>query len=218
MSEPAWLVVPHRTALLVIDMQNDFVLQDAPMEVPAARATLPAQRHMLSTCRGLGIPVIYTQHVLYDGFDVSPLETAYNPMLKRVGMRAGTSGVKIIDDLAPRDSDVVMPKHRYDAFHNTPLETLLSTISSAGAARPGTADSADTGAVDTVAIIGTVTEVCCESTARSAFMRDFKVVFLSDATGSLSPDAQRATERSIGTFFGRVLTVDEFAAEARATP
>ncbi|QVQ51791.1 cysteine hydrolase [Spiractinospora alimapuensis] len=215
MTTPAWTVRPQRTALLVIDMQNDFVLPGAPMEVPAARETIPPQQRMLSVCRELGISVIYTQHVLYDGFDVSPLETAYNPLLKRVGMRAGTPGVDIVDALAPRDGEVVMPKHRYDAFHNTPLETLLSTVAGpgpAGADAPGTA----TGTVDTVAIIGTVTEVCCESTARSAFMRDYKVAFLSDATGSLAPDAQRATERSIGTFFGRVLTVDEFSAEARA--
>lgn len=184
-------------------MQNDFVLPDAPMEVPAARGTVPAQQRMLTACRELGIPVIYTQHVLYDAFDVSPLETAYNPKLKSVGMRAGSPGVEIIDDLKPQDDEVVMPKHRYDAFHNTPLHTLLSTIRGAGV-------------VDTVAIIGTVTEVCCESTARSAFMRDLKVAFLSDGTGALSPEAQRATESAIGSFFGRVLTVDAFTAEARA--
>ncbi|MFP3548713.1 isochorismatase family cysteine hydrolase, partial [Rhizobium sp. SIMBA_035] len=82
-------------------------------------------------------------------------------------------GAKIVDDLKPEQNDVVLQKHRYDAFHNTPLDTILKTIRGLHQ-------------VDTVLIIGTLTEVCCESTARSAYMRDYKVAFVSDATGALS--------------------------------
>lgn len=154
----------------------------------------------VDACRTANIPPIYTQHVLYDEFDVSPLESAYNPMLRRIGMRAGTQGAEIIDELRPEPGDPVIQKHRYDAFHNTRLGTVLNSIRG-----PRT--------VDTAIIIGTVTEVCCESTARSAYMHDFRVAFLSDATGALSETAQQATLSAIGTFFGRTLTTSELIEE-----
>jgi ureidoacrylate peracid hydrolase len=69
--------------------------------------------------------------------------------------------------------------------------------------------------IDTVVIVGTLTEVCCDSTARGAYMRDFQVAFIGDATGGLSDESQRATELVIGRFFGRVLASDELIAEFR---
>ena len=195
-----WRIDASRSAVLVIDMQRDFVEEGRPMEVPAARDAIPGIQRVSDAARAAGAPVVYTQHVLLDDFDVSPLETAYNPKLLSVGMRAGTDGVEIIDELAPRPGEPVIPKHRYDAFHNTRLESVLRSIRGLNG-------------IDTVIITGTLTEVCCESTARSAFMRDYRVAFVSDATGALLPGAQQATEAAIGAFFGRVLTADEAARE-----
>jgi len=195
-------VDPERSALLVIDMQNDFVLPGHPMQVPMALRRLPTMQRVVAGCRAVGVPVIYTEHVLLETFDISPLETTYNPVLLTAGLRAGTFGARIVDDLEPAAGDVVVRKHRYDAFHNTCLETVLATVSGHRG-------------IDTVVIIGTLTEVCCDSTARGAYMRDFKVAFVGDATGALSEEAQRATEHVIGTFFGRVLSADDLAAELR---
>lgn len=196
----AWQLSPATAVLLVIDMQNDFVLPGAPMEVPMARERIPAMAHTVAACRGAGVPVIYTRQVLLDDFPISPLEVACNPKLGSVGMRKGTPGVEIIDALKPEPADYVVDKHRYDAFHNTQLATVLASIRGLNT-------------VDTVIIAGTLTEVCCESTARSAFMRDYKVVFLSDATGGRSDAAQDATLDVIGTFFGKVMPAAELAAE-----
>lgn len=193
-------VDPRTSALLVIDMQNDFVQEGCPMEVPMARRRIPRMRRVVDRCRAAGVPVVYTRHVLYDAFDVSPLETAIQPWLRTSGMREGTFGARITAELAPEPGDHVVRKHRYDAFHNTELETLLHTVS--GLRR-----------VDTVIVVGTLTEVCCDTTARSAYMRDFKVAFVGDATGALSEEAQTATERAIGSFFGRVLSTAEVEAE-----
>jgi nicotinamidase-related amidase len=179
-------------AVLVVDMQNDFVRPGAPVEVPAAQTVIPAIQRISAAARACGVPVIYTQHLLEEGFDVSPLETEYNPILQRVGMRRGTLGAEIVDELRPEGTDLIVEKHRYDAFFNTRLDSLLSTVRGLRA-------------IDTLVITGTLTEVCCESTARSAFMRDYRVLFVSDATGALSPEAQRATEHAIDTFFGRVV-------------
>lgn len=199
-----WRLNSSKAVLLVIDMQNDFVLEGRPMEVPMARHKTPRMKAVIQDCRAAGIPVIYTEHVLFDAFNVSPLESAYNPTLLERGMRRGTDGVRVIDALCPDESDLVIQKHRYDAFHNTPLDTLLKTVRGLHQ-------------VDTVIIIGTLTEVCCESTARSAYMRDYKVAFVSDATGALSEQAQQATENAISTFFGRVLTSHELAGEIEAS-
>ncbi|GED89433.1 hydrolase [Streptomyces sp. 6-11-2] len=198
-----WRVNPQKTALLVIDMQNDFVLEGYPMEVPMARRRIPRMQEVIAECRAAGIPVVYTRHILLDTFNVSPLESTYNPALLSAGMREGTFGSQVVDDLKPEEQDVVVVKHRYDAFHNTRLENVLTSIS-------GLRE------VDTVIIVGTLTEVCCDSTARGAYMRDFKVAFVGDATGALSEEAQAATEKTIGTFFGRVLTTGELVTEIRA--
>ncbi|MFD5472991.1 isochorismatase family protein [Streptomyces sp. NPDC127105] len=198
-----WRVNPQKTALLVIDMQNDFVLEGYPMEVPMARRRIPRMQEVITECRAAGIPVVYTQHILLDTFNVSPLESTYNTALLSAGMRKGTFGAQVVDDLKPEADDVVVVKHRYDAFHNTHLENVLTSIS-------GLRE------VDTVIIIGTLTEVCCDSTARGAYMRDFKVAFVGDATSARSEEAQAATENTIGTFFGRLLTTAELVAEIRA--
>ncbi|MHB9478260.1 isochorismatase family cysteine hydrolase [Mesorhizobium sp. M0589] len=156
-----------------------------------------------SSFRAQGVPVIYTQHVLSDHFDISPLETGYQPKLKTKGMREGSAGAEIVAALAPLPGDVVIKKHRYDAFHNTQIETVLRNIRGAGR-------------VDTVIIIGTVTSICCESTARSAFMRDYKVAFISDANGGLDEPSHNATLDIIGKVFGRVMTVAELGSLLRS--
>jgi len=191
-----WDFEARRSALLVVDMQRDFVEEGRPMEVPMARARVPEMRALIAGARDAGVPVIFTQHVLYDAFDVSPLETANNSRLLTEGMRDGTDGIEIVDALGALPSDHYVRKHRYDAFYNTNLEVLLNTVRGYRA-------------VDTVVIAGTLTEVCCESTARSAFMRDFKVAFAQEATGALSAQAQAATEDAIGRYFGRVMTNSE---------
>lgn len=195
-SERPWAFEKDRAALLVIDMQKDFVDEGAIMEVAMARHRIPTMRNVIEKCRGAGVPVIYTRHVLSDRFDVSPLETAYQPKLKATGMREGSEGIEIVPELAPLSNETVIGKHRYDAFHDTPLETILRTIRGVGQ-------------VDTVIVIGTVTNICCESTARSAFMRDFKVVFVSDANGGLDEASHNATLTIIGRVFGRVMTAGE---------
>ena len=202
-SQRPWPFDRDRAALLVIDMQRDFVDEGAVMEVAAARHRIPAMRQVIELCRASGIPIIYTRHVLSDDFEISPLETAYQPRLKSTGMREGSSGVEIVSELAPKPGDIIIDKHRYDAFHDTRLDTVLRNIRGPGK-------------VDTVIITGTVTSICCESTARSAFMRDYKVAFVSDANGGLDDASHNATLDIIGKVFGRVMTSGELAKEVMA--
>lgn len=194
-----WALDSNKTALLVVDMQRDFVEEGAVMEVPMARSRIPAMRALVEKSRQHGIPVIFTRHLLLDAHNISPLEVAYQPWLQSAGMREGHPGSEIVPELAPEPDEIVIGKHRYDAFYNTRLETVIRNIGRRGS-------------VDTLIITGTVTSVCCESTARSAFMRDFKVLFVSDATGGFDSRSQEATLESIRRVFGHVVSTEELLA------
>lgn len=164
-----------------------------------ARSRVPAMQALVTKSRSRGIPVIYTRHLLLDAHNISPLEVTYQPWLRSAGMREGHPGSEIIPELAPSPDEIVIGKHRYDAFYNTQLETVIRNIGRRGS-------------IDTLIITGTVTSVCCESTARSAFMRDFKILFVSDATGGFDSLSQEASLESIRRVFGYVVSTEEVLA------
>lgn len=190
-----------KCALLVIDMQNDFVREGAIMEVPEARRQIPQIQKLIACCRELNVPVIYTMHALNP--NLCPLEVKKLPLLQREGMREGTGGIQIIDELAPLPNDIIIKKRRFSAFYNTELETVLKNIRGWGQ-------------IDTVIICGTVTNVCCESTARDAFFRDYLVIFGSDVNSALDETSHNATLQNIEKFFGRVMESEAIMAALRA--
>ena len=183
-----WEFERDRCVLLVIDMQNDFVREGAVMEVKEAKNQLPKIRKLIDVCRGLGVPVIYTIQETDAVF--CPLEVASIPKLKLEGMRKGTGGQQIVSELAPEPEDIIIHKRRFSAFYQTDLEIILRNIR--GSEKP----------VDTVIICGTVTNICCESTARDAFFRDYKVVFGSDICSANTLKAHEATLENM-EIFGR---------------
>src|ERR1700712_2159683 len=159
---------PARTAIIVVDMQNDFVAAGAPMETPAARAIVPKLAETLKTCRGAGVKVIYTAHVhRRDGSDMGLFDDMHPPIASRAALVDGTPGVDIYPDLAPAAGEHVIKKHRYSGFFGTDLDIILREWG-----------------VDTVIVSGTTTENCCHATARDAMFRNYRVVFLSDATAT----------------------------------
>ena len=159
---------PAKTVLIVVDMQNDFVAAGAPMETPAARAMVPKLAEALKMCRDLAIRVIYTAHVhRRDGSDMGLFDDMHPPIASRAALVDGTHGVNIYPDLAPAPGEHVIKKHRYSGFFGTDLDIILREWG-----------------VDTVIISGTTTENCCHATARDAMFRNYKVVFLSDATAT----------------------------------
>ncbi len=161
-------IEPARTALIVVDMQNDFVAPGAPMETPAARAMVPKLAEALKICRSAGVRVIYTAHVhRRDGCDMGLFDDMHPPIAKRDALVDGTSGVDIYPDLVPVLGEHVIKKHRYSGFFGTDLDIILREWG-----------------IDTVIIAGTTTENCCHATARDAMFRNYRVVFLSDATAT----------------------------------
>ena len=158
----------NKTAMIVVDMQNDFVAAGAPMETPAARAMVPRLAEALKVCRDAGIRVVFTAHEhRRDGCDMGLFDDLHAPIANRDALVEGTPGVNIYPELAPRPGEHVIQKHRYSGFFGTDLDIILREWG-----------------VDTVIISGTTTENCCHATARDAMFRNYRVVFLSDATAT----------------------------------
>ena len=188
----------RRTALLVIDMQNAFVAEGAPFETPGAREMIPRLERLISFAREHRLPIVWTQSDHRPPFGGLMLEKFPAIGQQRVLWQGETSFEMYPRMLQPHEGprEYRLVKHKYDAFFETNLEAILRYHN-----------------VDTLIITGTATNVCCESTARSAFMRDYKVIFLNDANATFDPAMHEATLNNIGLFFGRVLTTDELLAE-----
>jgi len=198
------VIDPKKTALIVVDMQNDFVAPGAALETPAARAVVPKLTAVLRICRDSGIKVIYTAHVhRRDGSDMGLFDDMHPPIANRAALVDGTPGVEIYAELAPAPGEHIIKKHRYSGFFGTDLDIILR----------------EWGA-DTVIISGTTTENCCHATARDAMFRNYRVVFLSDATATYDyPDCgfgpmpneqvHRATLVILAASTAHVMTVEE---------
>ena len=186
----AALVDPRHTAVIVVDVQNDFC---DPTEFPAAAQMLPRLRRFIDDARQAGALIIFTQ-VVHDQTTDTPVwlsRYATRPH-RRQTCRAGTPGADYHPDFRPQPGDLAIVKHRYSAFIGTPLELQLRARG-----------------IQTVIMTGIATNVCVESTARDAFQRDFYVVMLADCTATNSEELQQATLENIRRNFGIVATADE---------
>lgn len=179
-----------KAALLVIDMQNDFVRQGSPFEVDGIRENMDEYKRFIYACRKLGVTIIYTRHC-YDPRR-NPVEASLFPKLGEGGLRKGTEGWQICDALQPQADDIVIDKTRYDAFFGTDLRDILVSKN-----------------IDTVVITGTITNVCCESTARTAMCYDYDVIFCSDLNYCSREDSHNNTLLVFKRFFGKVMDSSE---------
>jgi nicotinamidase-related amidase len=173
-------VDPGRTALIVVDMQNDFVKEGGSLVVPDAEGTIPAIRRLLDLARGSGMRVVFTQDTHTEGdpeWEIWPEH-----------VREESWGWRIVDELAPREDELVIPKVRYDAFYGTHLDHYLRLWG-----------------VDTLIVCGTVASICVHYTAASAALRWYGVIVPRDATSALTPFDLESSLRQITFLFnGRV--------------
>jgi nicotinamidase-related amidase len=175
-------VDPARTALVVVDMQNDFVREGGGLLVPDAKATIPAIRMLLELARANGVRVVYSQDTHRDGDPEWRIWPEH--------AREGSWGWEIVDELAPAPDDVVLRKPRYDAFYGTPLNHLLRLWG-----------------VDTLVMCGTVANICVHYTAASAALRWYEVVIPRDAISALDPfDLESSLRQTALVLDGRITT------------
>lgn len=160
---------PNRSALLVLDMQAYFLDPSSHAYIPSAPAILPGIRKLIEVYADQGLPVIFTRHINTPE-DAGMMTSWWHELITSEHERS-----EIIADLKP-SKGIVVQKSQYDAFYATNLEELLRSKD-----------------VSQVLICGVMTHLCCETTARSAFMRGFEVFFTVDGTATYNEQHHLAT-------------------------
>ncbi len=160
---------PECAALLVLDMQEYFLREGSHAFVPSAPASLPNLQRLIRDFTAHNRPVIFTRHVNTDE-DARMMSRWWRDVL-----RADSPDSAICASL-DTSKGIVIPKTQYDAFYNTPLE---ETLRGRG--------------VEQVVVTGVMTHLCCETTARSAFVRGFEVLFCVDGTATYTEEFHRST-------------------------
>jgi isochorismate hydrolase len=174
------LVDPTHAALLVIDMQNYFYQIIQPV--------LKNLSKVVQSCRRKEIPIIFTQHGHTDPpSDGGVLREWWGQVILE-----GTEDWKFIPAIKIESKDIILPKKRYSAFFKTGLDTTLRSK-----------------AIQDLIISGVMTNLCCETTARDAFMRDYKVFFLIDGTATGKEEHHLATLKNLGYGFAYLMTCEE---------
>jgi nicotinamidase-related amidase len=184
-------------ALVVVDMQNDFVRAGAPLEVPEARGTLPVHRALLSAFRQRDLPVVYTKFITWPAYTLlwewspqcrPPTKCCWKGHRRRYcDVERELDCTDIVEEIYPEPGDIIIEKFGYGAFHATPLADLLRERG-----------------VQSLVITGTVTQICVEETAREAFHHSFKTTLVADAVSSYAPDLHAATLKNFAMKFGWV--------------
>ena len=194
---------PRRTALVNVDMQRCFV-DGSPLASPEGPELVARVNELARACREAGAMVVHTRGWLRpDGSNLGRVPDLVPPFITDL-YTADAATAHFPEELVVAPGDVVLDKPRYGAFHGTDLDLVLRTA-----------------AVDTVLISGIATNICCDTTAREASQRDYRVVFLSDGTatkemaGVPAAELQRATLASLAMVFARIATVDEVTAALR---
>ncbi len=191
---------PARTALLVIDMQNAFVHPQGFAHVEKAAGIVPNINRLAGALRSAGGTVIWIRVSLTDSgrgawamyFD------HFTPAAERkdwhAQLTAGHFSHEFCAGLDIQPADWMVDKDRFSAFIQdaSPLESRLRQAS-----------------IDTVLVTGTLTNCCCESTARDAMMRDFRTLMIADANAAKTDEDHIAGLRTFVQVFGDVVTTDE---------
>jgi nicotinamidase-related amidase len=179
---------PARTALVIIDMQNDFVRDEGTLQVKSASSTVPAISRLLDLARESGMRVVFSQ----DTHDAGDPEFEIWP---EHALR-GSWGWEMIEELAPRDGELVVQKVRYDAFYGTELDHMLRLWK-----------------VDTILLCGTVANICVHYTAASAALHWYGIVIAKDAVSAVEPcDLEFSLRQASWLFQGKVTTSDRITA------
>jgi nicotinamidase-related amidase len=183
------------SALLVVDMQMFFLDPASPTYTCGGPAALPAIKRLAAAFRAAGRPVIFTQHVHHpNGSDLGIMGWWWEGRCLE-GSEAG----EIHPELRPLPGEKVVTKHRYSAFYNTDLETVLRCLK-----------------IEDLVVSGVMTNLCCESTARDAYFRDYRVFIPADGTGTITEEMHLASLLNLAFGFAFVTTGDRLIAQVKS--
>lgn len=200
-----------RSALIIVDMQNDFVHPEggfahrarenpeAKIDMPFLRGTVPSVARLAESFRRTGRPVVYVMHVLKP--DYSDAQFPYWRVTRgslsgnRTFITEGTWGAQIIDELKPLPGEHLVVKKGFGGFSNTPLDTILRNLG-----------------VTTCVVCGVTTCVCVSTTIRGGVEHNYRMVLVSDAVAEIHRDTHEAELKTMARVFAEVKTTDEVVA------
>jgi nicotinamidase-related amidase len=186
---------PERTAVVVVDMQNGFCHPEGALYAPGSEVAIEPCGRLVGRAREAGAAVVFTR-------DVHPPEqfegTHYYDEFDRWGEHVveGSWEAELVEELAPREDELVVVKHTYDAFHQTGLEGWL-----------------DAHGVENLVFGGTLANVCVLHTAGSAGLRDYRPVLAEDAIGYIEESDREYALDHADWLFGEVTGLENIAFE-----
>lgn len=189
---------PEKTALLIIDMQNDFVSEKGYLglrgqDLSMVRKTIPSMVKLLDFFRKNRMQVIYTQtlHYRYTNTENWVSRTPQKSLDPSICI-PGTWGAEIIEELKPKEDEAIVGKHRYDAFLNTDLHTVLRA-----------------GGIENIVIVGTQTNLCVDTTARTSYMMDYVTILAEDCVSTPETELHQPIIDNYRKNFGYVMGSSE---------
>lgn len=180
---------PKDSALLVLDMQAFFLHPSSHAYVPSAQAIIPKIISLIQAYVQQKLPLIFTQHLNSEN-DTSQMATWWSELI------TPQHPLALLDPQLPIANGELIIKSQYDAFYNTSLETILQKQ-----------------AVTQVVICGVMTHLCCETTARSAFIRGYEVFSPIDGTATYNRHFHLASLTNLAHGFASIITMDDLLKE-----
>lgn len=191
-----------RTALMIIDMQNDFLHPDGfvmkhksllGFKAELMASSIPNVCRLLDEARAKSLKVIHIFGAWEPDFSDAAIPISLPPEIEEKNLLIkGSWGAEIIKELTPEKGEYIVCKKGYGAFFQTHLDRLLRNLN-----------------IEMLIICGIMTNVCVETTAREAIALGYKIILTSDATATVDEEMHRATLKTIGMFFGEVKSTEE---------
>ena len=203
--ESSWSLVPKRTVHVVIDDQNDFLHPDGwyganGIDISHMQRVIEPTKRLNDECRRRGVPIVWTRHGTKGLEDGGPF-MEIREILHDGGLRQGTWGYEILDELDARPEDWYVEKNRLSAFFQTNLELVLRGLDA-----------------ETVLITGVLTNQCVGATTKDALFRNFKPIVVEEATGTTLPHLHAPAIEMISVGWGQVNTLERTLAELATFP
>ena len=191
---------PSKTALVVVDMQNAFMLEGVAHALcPMAKHIVPNINRLAQSVREAGGTVVwikttFTPDVLTSWSTYYEMVSPENGRKRIEALTADSKGHELWPTLEVRPDDLIVEKNRFSAFIQNSSKL---------------ADELRTRGIDTVLITGTVTNVCCESTARDAMILNFRTIMVTDGNAAVTDEDHNASLASFYLTFGDIMSTDK---------
>ena len=201
----SWELVPGRTAVVIIDAQNDFLHPDGwyarnGVDISHMRRSIEPVRQLVAAARARNVPVVWTRHGFRDARDAGVFLTL-RPFLKEGGLRRDTWGYEVIEEVGAQDDDWFVEKRRLSAFYGTDLEIVLRSLDA-----------------ETVLFGGVLTNQCVAATSKDASFRDFKPIVVEECTGTTLPHLHEPALEMVRVGWGEVRNLQTALRQVEGLP